>query len=144
LVGKTFGPVRRVVEEEEIRQYLGITAEGNPVYHDQRAAMGEGYARCVAPPSFAPFVALSILKVINWERDFLLDIHKGTVLSGEQELELKRPIYIGQSITVQGRVVDVSRKQGKRAFDVARIEVIGLDEEGSQVFSGAISCILME
>ncbi len=143
MIGKTFGPVRRAVSEEEIREYLKVTGEDHPAYHEDRAAIHDGHPGRVVPPSFAPFVALGILSAIDWERDFLLDIRKGTVMSGEQELELSRPICLGESVTVSGRILDVSRKGGKRPFDVARIQVTGSDEAGLEVFSGAISCILM-
>lgn len=143
LIGRSFGPVRRIISEEDIGEYLKVTGEEHPAYHEDHAAIHEGHPRRVIPPSFAPFVALGILGAIDWQRDFLLDTRKGTVMSGEQELKLSRPIYLGESIMVSGRIVDISRKEGKRPFDVARIEVTGLDEGGLKIFSGAISCILM-
>lgn len=143
LTGKTFGPVKRTVSEEDIREFLKVTGEKNPAYDEDHAAALDGHPRRLIPPSFAPLVALGILRAIDWERDFLLDIRKGTVMSGEQELKLSRPIYLGETVTVRGQIVDVSSKRGKRPFDVARIEVRGSDEGGFQVFSGAISCILM-
>ncbi len=144
LIGKTFGPVKRTISEEDIREYLKVTGEEHPAYRDDHAAVHEGHSRGVVPPSFAPFVALGILSAIDWEKDFLLDIRKGTVMSGEQELELQRPIYLGETVTVGATLVEMSEKQGRRPFQVARIQVRGVDQEGAEVFRGTISCILLD
>jgi acyl dehydratase len=85
-----------------------------------------------------------MLRSFDWEKDFFLDYKTGTAMFGEQELEYLRPLYVGEILTIQGTVVDVYEKQGKRLFDVAKVSVKATDESGGIAFQGALSYILFK
>ena len=112
LIGRTFPPVTYVISEENVRDYLPVAGEDYPAFRSDDGARAAGYARRVIPPSFAPFVALGLLRSFDWETDFFLDYRTGTAMFGEQELEYLRPLYVGETLTIQGTVFDVYEKQG--------------------------------
>jgi acyl dehydratase len=145
LIGRTFPAVKYIISEDDIRDYLPVAGEEHPAFRSDEEARAAGYARRVIPPSFAPYIAvLGMLRSFDWEKDFFLDYRTGTAMFGEQELEYLRPLYIGETLTIQGIVVDVYEKQGKRAFDVARVSLKATDESGGIAFHGALSYILFK
>jgi acyl dehydratase len=145
LIGRTFPAVKYVINEDDIRDYLPVAGEEHPAFRSDEEARTAGYERRVIPPSFAPLVAiLGMLRSFDWERDMYLDYKTGTAMFGEQELEYLRPLYVGEAVTIQGTVVDVYEKQGKRPFDVVQVKVTATDEGGAVAFQGAMSYILFK
>ena len=145
LIGRTFPAVKYVINEDDIRDYLPVAGEEHPAFRSNKEARAAGYERRVIPPSFAPFVAiLGMLRSFDWEKDFFLDYRIGTAMFGEQELEYLRPLYVGETLTIQGTVVDVYEKQGKRVFDVAQVSVKATDQSGGVAFQGVMSYILFK
>lgn len=145
LIGRVFPPVKYVISEEDLRLYLPVAGEVHPAFLSDEGARAAGYERRVIPPSFAPYIAvLGLLRSFDWEKDFYLDYKTGTAMFGEQELEYYRPLYVGETLTIQGEVADVYEKQGKRAFDVAQVRFIATDECGVPVFRGMQSYILFK
>jgi acyl dehydratase len=145
LIGRTFPAVKYVINEDDIRDYLPVAGEEHPAFRSDEEARAAGYERRVIPPSFAPLVAiLGMLRSFDWERDMYLDYKTGTAMFGEQELEYLRPLYVGEAVTIQGTVVDVYEKQGKRPFDVVQVKVTATDEGGAVAFQGAMSYILFK
>ena len=63
---------------------------------------------------------------------------------GEQELEYLRPLYFGETLFVQGIVLDVLEKKGKRLFDVVKMKLTATDESGSIAFHGLLDYILFK
>ena len=145
LIGRTFPAAKYVINEEDIKDYLPVAGEDHSAFLSDEAARAAGYERRVIPPSFAPYVAiLGMLRSFDWEKDMYLDYKTGTAMFGEQELEYLRPLYIGEAVTIQGTVVEVYEKQGKRAFDVVKVKLTATDESGSVAFQGAMSYILFK
>ena len=145
LIGRTFPAVTRVISEDDIQDYLPVAGETHPAFLSDAGARAAGYERRVIPPSFAPYIAiLGMLRSFDWERDMYLDYKTGTAMFGEQELEYLRPLYVGEAVTIQGAVVAVYEKQGKRPFDVVQVKVTATDESGAVAFQGALSYILFK
>ena len=145
LIGRTFPAVKYVINEDDIRDYLPVAGEEHPAFVSDEGARAAGYERRVIPPSFAPHIAvLGMLRSFDWEKDFFLDYKTGTAMFGEQELEYLRPLYVGETLTIQGTVVDVYEKQGKRRFDVAQVSVKITDGEGAVAVRGALSYIIFK
>ena len=145
LIGRTFPAINRVISEDDIQDYLPVAGETHPAFLHDAGARATGYERRVIPPSFAPYIAiLGMLRSFDWERDMYLDYKTGTAMFGEQELEYLRPLYVGEAVTIQGTVVDMYEKQGKRTFDVVQVKVTATDEGGAVAFQGAMSYILFK
>ena len=145
LIGNVFPPVRYVISEDDIRDYLPVVGEEHAAFRDEAGARAAGYERRVIPPSFAPYIAvLGLLRSFDWEKDFYLDYKTGTAMFGEQELEYFRPLYVGETLTIQGSVTDVYEKHGKRTFDVGQVGFTATDEDGNIAFRGVQSYILFK
>jgi acyl dehydratase len=54
------------------------------------------------------------------------------VMFGEAEIDLRRPLRVGESFTVRGGITDVERKEGKRAgvFDIVAFRLELVDAAG--------------
>ncbi len=144
LIGKTFPPVRCVIDEENVQDFTRVLGEDHPAFQNTEGARTAGYERRMIPPSYAPLVALRLNRSFDWERDLFLDYRTGTAMFGEQELEYLRPLYVGETLTIQGTVVDVQEKKGKRPFDVVRVRLTATDEKGAVAFRGAVAYILFK
>ena len=144
LIGKVLATVRYVINEEDLRTYLPVCEEDHPAFFSDAGAQESGYECRVIPPSFAPHIAvLVLLRAFDW-RDFFFDYKTGTAMFGEQELEYLRPLYAGETLTVQSSVADVYEKQGKRTFDVLTVKFSAADQQGAAVFRGSQAYILFK
>lgn len=146
LIGKQLRQATYTVSEVDVADFLGVVAEpefASPVSVDGLAgAKGGG----LAPPSFAPFVAvLGLLKTFDWREDFLFDYQTGTAMFGEQEIEFHRPLRVGEAVVIDASVHDVYEKQGKKRFDVIDVSFqIDSATVGDRIMSGRQSYILFK
>ena len=145
LIGRVLKTVSYTIREDDLDMYLPVAGEEHAAFLDDEAAKAAGYVRRVTPPSFAPFVAVqALLRTFDWETDFRFDYRTGTAMFGEQELEYRRPLYVGETLTVRAEVTDVYEKQGKRRFDVIQVSFTAADESGDTAFHGVQSYILFK
>ena len=145
LIGKIFPAVTYVIREDDIQDYLPVAGEEHQAFLSDEESRAAGYERRIIPPSFVPFVAVvALLRSFDWKEDFFLDYRTGTAMFGEQELEYRRPLYVGETLTFQSRVTDVYEKQGKRTFDVVWVSFSATDESGALALQGAQSYIIFK
>ena len=151
LIGRALRPATYTVTEVDVNDFLGVVDEPgfaatrNESSSSEMTASAKGAAR-LAPPSFAPFVAvLGLLKTFDWQDDFLFDYRTGTAMFGEQSIEFHRPLRVGESVDISSAISDVYEKQGKRRFDVIEVSFqISGSEEGDRLMSGQQSYILFK
>lgn len=151
LIGRALRPATYTVTEVDVNDFLGVVDEPgfaatrNESSSSEMTASAKGAAR-LAPPSFAPFVAvLGLLKTFDWQDDFLFDYRTGTAMFGEQSIEFHRPLRVGESVDISAAISDVYEKQGKRRFDVIEVSFqISGSEEGDRLMSGQQSYILFK
>ena len=151
LIGRALRPATYTVTEVDVNDFLGVVDEPgfaatrNESSSSEMMASAKGGAR-LAPPSFAPFVAvLGLLKTFDWQDDFLFDYRTGTAMFGEQSIKFHRPLRVGESVAISAAISDVYEKQGKRRFDVIEVSFqISGSEEGDRLMSGQQSYILFK
>jgi acyl dehydratase len=145
LIGRVLPQFTYAIDDEDVRNYLRVTAEDLAAYRDAESARAAGYERRILPPSYAPWIALSaLLRSIDWERDFYLDYRTGTSMFGEQEMIYARPLYAGEALVFTSRVLDVIEKHGARAFDLVTIAYDATDDQGAIALRGACGFILFK
>jgi acyl dehydratase len=145
LIGRALAPFTCALDEENVRDYLRVTGEDRPAYRNAEDSRAAGYERRVIPPSYAPWIALSaLLRSIDWERDFYLDYRTATAMFGEQEMRYARPLFAGETLTIEGRVLEVIEKRGSRPFDLVTVGYDASGENGAIAFSGACGFILFK
>jgi len=146
LIGRPLRAANYTVSEVDVNDFLGVVAERNFAPTDGSESGAEAAAGRLAPPSFAPFVAvLGLLKTFDWQDDFLFDYRTGTAMFGEQSIDFHRPLSVGQSVAISAVISDVYEKQGKQTFDVVEVTFdIKSREEGDLLISGQQSYILFK
>ena len=137
LIGRESEPVVHEVEKGHIRRFADALGDPNPIYQDEAIARSAGYAGLVAPPTFP------IAFTANERFRHSLDLGTRSILHGEQQFELNRPIVAGDRITVVSRVADVLERPGASGpSDVLVIEDEGRDDKGELVFRTRATLIL--
>ena len=146
LIGRPLRAATYTVSEVDVKDFLGVVAESDFVPADGSEGGAEAEAGRMAPPSFAPFVAvLGLLKTFDWQDDFLFDYRTGTAMFGEQSIGFHRPLLVGESVAISAAISDVYEKQGKQKFDVVEVTFdIKGSEEGDLLMSGRQSYILFK
>ena len=146
LIGRPLRAANYTVSEVDVNDFLGVVAEPDFAPTDGSESGAEAASRRLAPPSFAPFVAvLGLLKTFDWQEDFLFDYRTGTAMFGEQSIEFHRPLLVGESVAISAVISDVYEKQGKQTFDVIEVTFdIRTREEGDLLMSGQQSYILLK
>ena len=146
LIGRRLRHATYTVSEVDVTDFLGVVTEPDfaPIDGSEDGA-GTASGR-LAPPSFAPFVAvLGLLKTFDWQKDFLFDYRTGTAMFGEQSIEFHRPLLVGESVAISAAISDVYEKQGKQTFDVVEVAFeIKSSEEGDLLMSGQQSYVLFK
>ena len=146
LIDRPLRAATYTVSEVDVNDFLGVVAEPNFAPTGGSEGSAEEATGRLAPPSFAPFVAvLGLLKTFDWQDDFLFDYRTGTAMFGEQSIDFHRPLLVGQSVGISAVISDVYEKQGKQTFDVVEVTFdIKTGEEGELLMSGQQSYILFK
>jgi len=151
LIGRSLRSATYTVTEVDVNDFLGVVDEPEFIAVSNESDVGQATATAtesarLAPPSFAPFVAvLGLLKTFDWQDDFLFDYRTSTAMFGEQSIQFHRPLRVGESVAIAASISDVYEKQGKRRFDVIEVafEITGRGE-GDRLMSGQQSYILFK
>ena len=110
IIGHEFKAFSAVAEAGKVRLFCKAIGEEDPIYLDEAAAKKAGYARIPTPPTFLQAITnddpekVGLLKLLN------VDI--GLILHGEQHYDYYAPVYVGDRITCQQKVVDLYDKKG--------------------------------
>ena len=146
LIGRPLRAATYTVSEVDVNDFLGVVAEPDFAPTGGSKSGAAAASGRLAPPSFAPFVAvLGLLKTFDWQDDFLFDYRTGTAMFGEQSIEFHRPLLVGESVSISAAISDVYEKQGKQTFDVVEVTFdIKRREDGDLLMSGQQSYILFK
>ncbi len=103
------------------QRYAVAVGDLNPIYFDDAAARGAGYAGIIAPPNF-------LTSVLGWEagppEDELLEDGTETkilvpeiqglrLMGGGHELTFGRPVRPGDVVTARRKLVDLYQREAK-------------------------------
>jgi|SRR5579859_2599127 len=124
------------VTAEAIRQFAAAVGDDNPVHHDEAAARAAGHPALVAPPTY-------VTKFRQFVSAFAIDPIKMRLLHGEEEYIYNRPLYAGDTLTIQTRVAEVRQRPGKGGtMTFVTLETTGTDASGAHVYTGRTLAIL--
>ena len=139
-IGRHFTPVTACVEPGRLRYFLNTLGEQNPVYRDEAAARAAGYSATPAPPTY-----LFCLELMDAERPFEflteLNIDLARVLHGEQRFLYHAPVVVGDTLTFQSRVTDVTDKKGG-AMTMVVVETAVTNQHGAHVADTARTIVV--
>ena len=120
-----------------IRRFAEAIGDPNPLWNEELAARSAGYSGLVAPPTFAPALAL--------DERFRQSLDLGTrlILHSEQQVEYGRPVVAGDRLTIRSKVADVQERAGASGpMDVLVIEDEARDPQGNFVFRSRATLVL--
>ncbi|MGP0109565.1 MAG: MaoC family dehydratase N-terminal domain-containing protein [Acidimicrobiales bacterium] len=124
IIGKPTGTTVVTVERGQLALFASAVKDESPIYRDPRAAAQAGLPGIPAPPTY-PFVMGNfgaypelqpgdapsgnpMAEVIG-----PLMAKGGLILHGEQEFTYHRPVFVGDVLVGEGKVVDAYRKESK-------------------------------
>ena len=129
-IGYEFPSFSAEVEKGRLRFFAKAIGETNPIYTDEAAARGAGYASLPAPPTFPMVLDMAApedLPVLD-----LLKIDIARILHGSQEFEYFAPICAGDTIVITSRISDMFDKKGG-ALDFVVSENTYTNQNGQRV-----------
>ncbi|MBX6426502.1 MAG: MaoC family dehydratase N-terminal domain-containing protein [Variibacter sp.] len=129
--GKTFPPYEVRIERGKIKEFADAIGDPNPVYRDPDSPAAKAAGGILAPPTllrtflYETRDAVEALKVADWSY----------IVHGEQEFEYHKPIYAGDVLTGQDRIVSITEKESRRAgkLQIAVIESTFHNQRGEKV-----------
>ena len=110
VIGHEFKPFSTTVEAGKVKLFCKAIGEEDPIYADEAAAKAAGYRAVPVPPTFLQAITNDdpekggLLKLIN------VDI--GLILHGEQHYDYLAPVFVGDKVTCQQKIVDIYDKKG--------------------------------
>lgn len=111
MVGHEFASYQFIVERGKIAEFAHAVLAENPAHFDPDEATRQGLGGVLAPPTFS---AASAHWYVPGDASDALDLDLQRVLAAGAEWEYFVPIVDGDVLTVDGRVVSVEHKQGRR------------------------------
>jgi acyl dehydratase len=118
-------PLPDPIGSSDVRRFVDVVGETNPIYRDEAYARRHGYKGCVVPPLFVVILFRSIGDPagkgarfgIDWPGFTLPPPYTNTRNAG-QEYTFLRPVYVGDRLTVQIRLTDMYVRRGRAGFPV--------------------------
>ncbi len=142
-VGRT-SPVRALetLSASDLRRYVDATGDANPLWLDDDFARSTGYKGRLLPPILVGWTPFSIKEPEGEASSFdvrrQLPVPAGytNVRNAGSETEWLRPVHLGEALTCQSRIVDITAREGKMGVGiyVAQLEEVR-NGEGELVFT---------
>lgn len=125
MIGRVLSTGSATVTAEHVASFADALGDRNVRYRG---------AGAVAPPTYP--IAFMVQAMSGGMETFLeLGLNFMTLVHGEQEFEYVRPIKVGETLTLTGRIGDVYEKTGSSGtLDFVTLETEAKDEAGQLVF----------
>ena len=109
-IGHEFKAFSAVAEAGKLKLFCKAIGEEDPIYQSAEAAKKAGYPRIPVSPTFLQAITNDDPEKGGLLR--LLNVDIGLILHGEQHYDYYAPVYVGDRITCQQKVVDLYDKKG--------------------------------
>lgn len=122
LVGRDLGRVTFPIERGKLRELARALHDPDPVWHDSEVAREAGFVEVPAPPTATVLGAhWTEGGLVGWA--IALGMDPGRLLHGEAAWTYERPICLGDELTAASRVVEASRRDGRRGGSMTLVTV---------------------
>lgn len=123
MIGRVLSTGTATVTAEHVAGFAAALGDANPEY------------AAVAPPTY-PIAFMTQAMSGGMDTFAELGLNFMTLVHGEQEFEYVRPVRIGETLTLTGRIADVYEKKNSAGatLDFVVLETEGADPEGRPVF----------
>ena len=123
MIGRVLSTGSAVVTAEHVAAFAQALGDANPEY------------ATTAPPTY-PIAFMTQAMSGGMETFLELGLNFMTLVHGEQEFEYVRPVRIGETLALTGRIADVYEKTNAagQILDFVVLETEGADTTGAPVF----------
>ncbi len=123
MIGRVLSTGSATVTADHVAGFAKALGDANPEY------------RTIAPPTY-PIAFMTQAMSGGMETFLELGLNFMTLVHGEQEFEYVRPLEIGETLTLTGRIADVYEKQSGSGgtLDFVVLETEGKDAAEKPVF----------
>jgi len=134
MIGRQLSTGSATVTAEHVAAFARALGDENPCYVDPEAASRSPFGGLVAPPTY-PIAFMTQAMSGGMETFLELGLNFMTLVHGEQEFEYTRPIRVGETLSLSGRIADVYEKAGSSGtLDFVVLETEARDAAGQPVF----------
>jgi hypothetical protein len=126
MIGRLLSTGSATANAQHVAAFADALDDGDPRYRGPNA---------VAPPTYPiAFMVQAMSGGMDTFEELGLDFM--TLVHGEQEFEYRRPIRVGETLTLSGRIADIyeKRSSGGGILDFVVLETEGKDTAGETVF----------
>ena len=110
VIGHEFKPFSTTVEAGKVKLFCKAIGEEDPIYEDEAAAKAAGDKAVPVPPTFLQAITNDDPEKGGLLR--LLNVDIGLILHGEQHYDYLAPVFVGDKVTCQQKIVDIYDKKG--------------------------------
>ncbi|HXJ36900.1 MAG TPA: MaoC family dehydratase N-terminal domain-containing protein [Candidatus Eisenbacteria bacterium] len=135
MIGRVLTNGSATVTAEHIADFARALGDPDPLYLDAEVARRGPFGAIVAPPTY-PIAFMTQAMAGGMDTFLELGLNFMTLVHGEQEFEYVRPLRIGETLTLTGRIADVYEKQSGSGgtLDFVVLETEGKDAAEKPVF----------
>ncbi len=118
------------VEAGHIQRFVEAVGDTNPLWTDKEFAATTHYGAPVAPPTF--LVDYGLIEV--GDKLMGMECSLSRFVNGGTEIEIYKPMKVGDTITTVARIADLIEKEGKQGtLLLIIIEVVYTNQRGELV-----------
>ncbi len=113
-------PVTVLIDRREAQRYALAVGDANPAYFDEDAAAAAGHRTLTVPPTFATHAIVAPRPVDDlredglWQDGARVRLEVERIMFGGEEWDFVEPVYVGDEITAENRLVDLDQKDGSK------------------------------
>ncbi len=143
LAGHTLAPTTFEIERGKIREFAAATGDTNPIYSNRAAAQAAGYEDIPAPPTFGTVVGFWALGHEKQTEELGFPI--AGVLHGEEEYTYLAPVYPGDVLKGQQKIVSIVDKKGSTGpMQIITLETVYTNQDGQEVLKTSTIVVIPE
>lgn len=151
MVGQVLGkPVHGEVLRKEAERYAHAVGDENPLYFDPAYARAAGYRDVIAPPLILDIFQHNVVPLTELREDGIskalqttIPVMVSRVVAGGEAVEFFQPIYPGDTLTGETRLVSVTEKTGRSGpFVLVVKEATYTNQEGIVVIKSRNTSIV--
>ena len=121
------GPVRSLepLTASDVRRYVDATGDTNPLWLDDDFARSAGYQGRLLPPILVGWTPFSLKEpedgkgsTIDVRRQLPVPAAYTNVRNAGSETEWLKPVHLGEPLSCQSHVVDITAREGKMGVGI--------------------------
>ena len=120
------GPVRALetLSASDVRRYVDATGDTNPLWLDDDFARSAGYKGRLLPPILVGWTPFSIKEPegnassFDVRRQLPVPAAYTNVRNAGSETEWVKPVHLGEPLTCQSRIIDITAREGRMGVGI--------------------------